>query len=101
MRNAKKGDDIYEGVNRTAFEVKRGKKGRPIMKAEKDKNMGPVARGRNGTKIQVACEMKREEKEEWVLSVPQASSDSGITDFEKAVSSGQARKQKRKMGDHK
>ncbi len=35
--------------------------------------------------------MEREEKEEWVLSVSQATCDFGITNFEKAVSSGQTR----------
>ncbi len=98
--NAKKGNDIYEGVNRTTFEVKRDKKGRLVMKAGKDKKVGPVARRWNGAKIQVACEMKREGKVEWVISVPQAIRDSGITNFEKVVCSGQARNQERKMGDH-
>ncbi len=42
--------------------------------------------------------MEREGKEEWVLSVPQANYDFGITNFEKAVSSGQARNWEQNMG---
>ncbi len=43
-------------------------------------------------KSKKAREIERQGGEDWVLRVPQATRDSGIRDFEKAVESGEAKK---------
>lgn len=83
-------DNVYSRVRLSAMEVKRDNQGRPLIKTKDDK-IFHLTRGWTDAKKQVSREIEREGKEEWVLSVPQAIRDSGIRDFEKAISSGEAK----------
>lgn len=79
-------------VTQLANEVKRDKLGIPIIKSKEGK-IYYLTRGWDDALKLYTRQIERDGKEEWVLEVPQAIRDSGITDFEKAKRSGEARKE--------